>query len=443
MSLNKYISHIMNIDFLCRHFLILYRAGFILGLLLSLLYASNQILSGDQTQMLYKGYLGVYQNTWLAFGNAASAVGNVPGSLSAWVVGGPLLVWDNPWSPMLFLLGLRVLAFFMFDAVFKSVFSAPVRLLFLVGFWLNPWLLYDSLIYNPAYLCFFTALHFWSAFKLKDKPSFFYSLLHVLAIAGAMQLHYSWPVLVVISCYLLYRKMAHPSWAGVFTAGFILLLSLVPYFQESLINESIARESDRYIGYGAVHVYPVIKAVIYWIRYGSTLFSNRIITDSTFDWVTNVQWLQSVLQYSWQGALYIVGAITVVISAKINWASWNIIKPIIKRGQPILNDKIWLLLFCGAAVLAIVINAMLSPITFSYWHLILTFPLALIPSLVFAEKYKDEKPEIFSKLMFSLFAFFIAINLIAAIDSNKYSYKVDYVQQVQEYLIEEDLHREK
>lgn len=431
----------MKMGFLDRYFLTLHRMGFALGLILALLYASNQILTGDQTQMLYKGYLGAYQNTWLAFGNAASAVGNVPGSLSAWIVGGPLLIWDNPWSAMLLLIGLRIISFLLFDSVIKAVFSQPIRLVFMVAFWLNPWLLYDSLLYNPAYLCFFTALHFWSAFKLKDQSSFIYSLLHVLAIGGAMQLHYSWPVLAVISCYLLYRKMAHPSWAGVLTAGLIIAISLIPYFQEAMLNDSISRESDRYIGYGAVHVYPVLKAVFYWVRYGSTLFSNRIITDVNLNWVTNIGWLQTVLQYSWQALLYIIGVITVVISLKINWQSFKIIKAILKRNKPIENDQMWLLLFCGATVMAIIINSMLSPITFSYWHLILIYPIALFPMLVFSEKWQTFKPIIFKRTIIGFTIFFVFVNLIASHGSNKYSHTVDYVEQVQKYLTEETLLR--
>ncbi|MBV7298733.1 3-deoxy-D-manno-octulosonic acid transferase [Enterovibrio paralichthyis] len=431
----------MNLNSFSRHATWMQSAGFFAGLLLAVLYASNQIITGDQTQMLYKGYLGAYQDTWLAFGNAASAVGNVPGSLSAWIVGFPIMLWDSPWSPMVAIIALRVISYLLFDAVIKAVFSMPVRVLFMVAYWLNPWLLYDSTIYNPAYLCFFTALHFWSAFNLRDKPAFGYSFLHVLAIGGAMQFHYSWPVLAVISCYLLYRKMAHPNWAGVITAGVVLLVSLIPYFQEYAVNEEISRESDRYIGYGAVHVYPVLKAVLYWFRYSSTLFSNRIITDVTFDWVTTISWLQTVLQYLWQAVLYLVGAATVVLSARINWASWKAIKPRIKRDTAIENNQQWLLLFAVATVLAIIVNAMLSPITFSYWHLILTFPLALIPLLVKAESWTQTMPERFAKGVLALAAFFLVVNLVASHDSNKYSYKVDYVEQVQQYLSDQGLTR--
>lgn len=69
------------------------------GLLLSWLFSDHQLLTGDQTQMLDKGYLGAYEGVWLSYGNAASAVGNVPGSLSAWLIGGPLLLWDSPYAP--------------------------------------------------------------------------------------------------------------------------------------------------------------------------------------------------------------------------------------------------------------------------------------------------------------------------------------------------------
>lgn len=427
-------SHFIN-----RHFQSLYVSGFITGLMLAFLYASNQLLTGDQTQMLYKGYLGAYQGIWLSFGNAASAVGNVPGTLSALVVGGPLLLWDSPWAPMTFLILLRVVSFFLFDAVIKSVFSQPIRLVFMVLYWLNPWLLFDSLLYNPSYLCFFTALHFWTAFQLREKPSFFYSFLHVLSIGMAMQFHYSWPILAVISVFLLYRKMSYANWIGVLSAGLVLAASLIPYFQEYLANDSLSRESDRYIGYGGVHVYPVLKAVFYWFRYGSTLFTNRIITDAHFNWVTDINAIKLAVQYTWQGFLFIIGGVTVIVSARINWRVWKRIKPTLKRHHSIDDDQHWLLLYSAATVLGIVISAILSPITFSYWHLILTFPIASIPLLIAAEEWRvNQSPRLIRCLTF-FSIFFLVVNLVAANDSDKYSHKFDYVEQVNSYLYKEGL----
>lgn len=424
----------MNTDFITRYMPIWMGLGLMTGFLLSLLYAHHQILTGDQIQMLEKGYLGARDGIWLAYGNAASAVGNVPGYLSALLVGVPLLIWDNPWAPMVFLLMLRLASFVLFDAVIKQIFDAPMRVFFMLVYWLNPWFLYDSLLYNPAYLCFFMALHFWSAFKLREQSHFFYSFLHVIAIGGAMQLHYSWPILAVISCYLLYRKMAYPNWAGVIVAGAVIGASLIPYFQEMMVNETISRESDRYIGYGALHVYPVLKALLYWLRYGSTLFSNRIITNASFDWITTISWLQICIQYLWQAMLFTIGATTLVLSAKINWQSWKKVKPILKRNIAIADDKQWLLLFAAATVFAIIINAMLSPITFSYWHLIMTFPIALFPLLLFTDKWKKKNTFRFNQITLGFIVFFLVVNMVALHDSDKYSYIANYVEQVSNYM---------
>ena len=101
---------------------------FIIGLLLSLLYSNHQIVSGNQEQMLDKGYLGASQGIWLSYGNAASAIGNVPGSLSAYIVGIPLTLWFSPWAPMLFLLLLHILSFYLLDSVIKHwLENAPDR----------------------------------------------------------------------------------------------------------------------------------------------------------------------------------------------------------------------------------------------------------------------------------------------------------------------------
>ncbi len=427
-------TRLMNTDFITRRAFLLQVLGIVAGLLLSLLYASQQILTGDQLQMLEKGYLGAKESIWLAYGNAASAVGNVPGYLSALIVGLPLVIWDNPWAPMLLLIAVRLASYYLFDAVIKKIFDSKMRLFFMLVYWLNPWFLYDSLIYNPAYLCFFMALHFWSAFKLREQANFTYSFLHVLAIGGAMQLHYSWPILAVISCFLLYRKMARPNWAGVFSAAFLIFLSLIPYFQEMLVNESISRESDRYIGYGAVHVYPVLKAVLYWLRYGSTLFSNRIITGASFDWLTSISWLQMCFYYLWQALLFGLGAASLVLSAKINWQGFKKVKPYLKANAEIKDEKLWLLLFAAATIFAIIINAMLSPITFSYWHLIMTFPIALIPLILFVDDLAKSNQIKLNKIFIALTGFFLLVNLIAANDSQKFSYKVDYATEVNLYL---------
>ncbi|MCY9872521.1 3-deoxy-D-manno-octulosonic acid transferase [Vibrio barjaei] len=424
--------------FLEKHFSALYFMGFLVGLVFAFVYASNQVIAGDQTQMLHKGYLAAYSGIWTNFGNAASAVGSVPGSLTTWLVAGPLLVWDSPWAPVVLLFALRILSLFLLDSVIKQVFDNPMRLALLALYWLNPWLLYDSLLYNPSYLCFFATLHLWSAFKMREGGNtFLNTFLHILSIGLAMQLHYSWPVLAVLSLYLLYRGMGKVSWLGVMAALLALGLSLIPYLLEYMVNEQLSRESDRYIGYGLVHVYPVLKALLYWFRYASLLFSNKVIAYSEFDWLTSIEWLRMTALYAWKGLIFIVGGLSVLVSVKANWDWWQQIKSKIKRSTSteVLSDKtLWLKLYAFGAVIGVLVSAALSPITFSYWHLILVYPIAIIPMLFAVKKWSNEKPQLMNKIAPLFCVYIIMINLLASHDSIKYSYKVNYADQVETFL---------
>lgn len=81
-----------------------------------------------------------------------------------------------------------------------------------------------------------------------------------------MQLHYSWPILAVISSFLFYRGIIKIHWLGLVASALVILISLIPYLQESLINEGLPKnegnESDgRYIGWGGLHVFPVLKSI--------------------------------------------------------------------------------------------------------------------------------------------------------------------------------------
>ncbi|GGB03766.1 3-deoxy-D-manno-octulosonic acid transferase [Agarivorans gilvus] len=424
-----------------KHFTKLFWLILVCSGLLSLNYAANQILTGDQTQMLLKGYLGVYQGNWLSYGNAASVVGNVPGSLSTYIVGLPLLLWDSPWAPMLLLIALRLVSFLLFDSVLKQCFSPTVRLCFAILYLLNPWFLYDSLIYNPAYLCLFAAMHCWSAFKLSQQRSWFYSFINVLAIGLAMQLHYSWPILAVISLYLFYRKQVQVNWWGVTLGVIVIAASLVPYIIELQANPAIqGQQSDRYIGWGGIHVYPVLKSTLYWLRYSSMLFSNRIITDAEFLWLSNTDWLNTAVSYLWQALLYLLGGLSLIVTWGINRRVWRKIKPHWRSNQALhLKPADWLLHYAFAALLGIVVSAILSPIIFSYWHLIITFGFALFPVLYQAERWQKQKPARLANIMLWVGGYFLMVNLVASHDSNKYSYQQSYQQQVAEYLDQQQL----
>lgn len=413
-----------------------------IGLLISILYSNLQKLTGDQTQMLYKGYLGAYEGVWLSYGNAASAVGNVPGSLSAWLIGGPLLLWDSPYAPMVLLLVMRLVGFLLFDAVIRQVFDDRVRLLFLVLCWLNPWFQYESLLYNPSYLFLFSAMHCWSAWHMRERASFWHMIVHLLAIGMAMQLHYSWPLLAVMSTYLFWRRILKVSWSGVVVATLLIGASLIPYVMEVMSNSHITQNVDpearqRYIGWGLVHVYPVLKSVLYWLRYGSWLFASKLVNDTQFIWLAGHEYLQMAAVWLWRVVIYGVGSATVLLAAKANWQLWHELKPrLLRSDRAPVDGESWLGLYALAAVLAVLVSAALSPIIFNYWHLMLIFPYALFPILLLLVRWSRRYPQWVGKGLLAATLFCTAVNLIAACDSTKFSYQADYKTQVLEYLQE-------
>jgi hypothetical protein len=406
----------------------------LLGLGLSLFYASHQILTGDQTQMLYKGYMAAYKDVWINYGNAASAVGNVPGSMLTYVVALPVMLVDSPWSPMLFLIFLHFASYLLLDNVIKDIFKADLRLLFLVLYWLNPWFVFENILYNPSYLFFFAALHFWSAYKQKEQSSFWYSFLHMLSIGLAMQFHYSWIILSIISLYLVYRKMVKVNWFGVTFGVVVLGISLIPYLQAVMQNSSItkhATDTGRYIGWGGLHVYPVIKSFLYWLRYGSFFFPNKLMTSANFDWLTSVHFIQLIFTYLYKVIVIGIGAVTLYFAYKANRNFYETLKGKFFLRELSRSKEEWLLLYVFGALLGVFISSILSPIIFSYWHLIIVFPFAIIPFLIYFKPYTQKYLKKF--LLFSV-SYFLLINIMGAIDSRKYDIKVNYANDVNSYV---------
>ncbi|HEX5670638.1 MAG TPA: 3-deoxy-D-manno-octulosonic acid transferase [Sulfuricurvum sp.] len=411
------------------YFIPLFITGLLIGLFFSFLYAQHQILTGDQIQMLTKGYMGAHQGIWQSYGNAASAVGNVPGSLSAYIVGLPLLIIDSPWAPMSFLIFLHLISFLLFDAIIKQMFTSTIRLAFMLLYWLNPWFLFENILYNPSYLFFFSALHFWTAFQMREKRSFIYSFLHLLSIGMAMQLHYSWIILAFISSFLWYKKMIQIHWPALFLSAAVILASLIPYFQEFITNPEIRqnpgnKEGERYIGWGGVHVYPVLKAITYWFRYATFFFSHKLVLNTHFEWLPVIPLIQTVLHYLYLTIVYGMGIVSLWIAWVAHRYSWNQIRINLhlRRETDSLTFQQWILLYSTGAFIAVLISAILSPIVFSYWHLIIVFAFTLLPIVIYLNHYLSvnrKKVEIY--LVVSTL-FVILVNLVASHESEKFSY---------------------
>lgn len=276
---------------------------------------------------------------------------------------------------------------------------------------------------------------------MQHRKSIVLSFFHVLAIGLAMQLHFSWPLLAFMSLMLFYRGMIKVSWIGVLLSLTVIVASLVPYLMELMANPDLAHNPDpearkRYIGWGAVHVFPVVKAALYWLRYGSWSFPSKLVNDTEFLWL-GVQFLSVIVSNVWKIVLGIIGAVTVVVAAIANWTVFCAIRHLIRRrSDTALQPHQWLMLYAFAAFVAALISAALSPIVFNYWHLTLIFPFALFPIVFWADKYLKYSLVANPRGLVWVFAFFLVVNVVALNDSRKFSYKADYAEQTLRYVQE-------
>jgi hypothetical protein len=185
-----------------------------------------------------------------------------------------------------------------------------------------------------------------------------------------------------------------------------------------------------------VHVYPVLKAISYWFRYATFLFTHKLVLSTHFEWLPVVPLIQKITVYLYMAIVYAVGIASLWVAWLAHKYSWNKIRPqlTLHRFTEVPNSEHWMLLYSVGAFIAVVISAILSPIVFSYWHLIIVFAFTLFPILVFINYSLSITPKRVITYLMATVIYFMVINLIALTDSKKFSYKADYELQVRKYV---------
>ena len=110
---------------------------FAVGLAISLVMVARSQVSGDQLNMLARGWLFTH-GEWVQFGLTTSANGKTPGGLGSVFSGAALLVWRDYRAPALLILLSHVLAYVLLDRTLRRALGERERLLFCVFYWLNP-----------------------------------------------------------------------------------------------------------------------------------------------------------------------------------------------------------------------------------------------------------------------------------------------------------------
>lgn len=416
----KHVESLNAVDYLFLLLIILAFAA------VSWFYQINQSFNHDQLQMLLKGYYAAFNSTYLPFGNESGIMGNVPGMLSSWLMGFPLQVYMHPYAPAVFQTLIRAIGIVIFANALSLLFTRRVVLLGTFLFALSPWTLYQSMLYSPAYLTFFAPLVLNCLLRLRydyhdhyhDKNSrhrVFPSFFLIIAFGMIVQLHFSWPVLVVGALILWLRRDIKVSYLGLGLGLLVVALSLLPYIQvvisnPNLLNHADASAQDGYFGYGLLHVYPLLKGLLYWLRFASFSVSEQAIIPKIAD---DYSLAIVILCWAWIILSQAFGVISAIIAAYGNLfalsgakAGTDVAKSQFIRGLTI------------SFMLAVIIASAASSEVVNSSHIALVLPFALIPLLAWlSANHKYLKVYFIASLVF-----FICANAVASLKSDKFDY---------------------
>ncbi|MFN7963562.1 MAG: hypothetical protein U0002_20035 [Thermoanaerobaculia bacterium] len=356
---------------------------FALGLAVSGVLLLRSIAAGDQLNLLSRGWLLAREGRLVAFGNPGSSGGAAPGALTSVLVGLPLTVWSDFRAPILPILLLQVLAYALLDRLLREAVAPRDRLVFAVLYWLSPARLYLSgLLWNPGYLCLFSALHLWTAFRQREKRSFGLSFLHVLALGLAAQLHASAVILGLASLALLWRRYWRIHWGGAIAGGVASLALLVPWFLALARQPEMLPAGKGFPLRGLLLVFPTLRGVFYWLRDPTLAVAEKISRlDFTEAFGPQVDRLLAPA-----GKLLLQGIAPLSLIPMLLASLWLLRRARrahrFRPWQPIQGSRAWLAgyaLWCFAATVA---ASALSPTTVMWWQVVIVLHAALLAPLL-------------------------------------------------------------
>ena len=360
------------------------------GLLLSGVMIARSQVGGDQLNLLARGWLLVERGELVPYGNPTSTGGVEPGAATSLLVALPLLVWHDHRAPAVSILICHLLAYLLLDRVFRQILGLRGRWLFAVLFWLNPWRLYHSaFLWNPNYLVLLGAVHTWSAYRLRRAPAWLPSLLHGLAIAVAAQLHPAALILILASVFLFLRGRLRPHWIGLVGGGILGSLTLVPWLLALLEGQELGllEGGEGFPGRGLLLVFPLVKGLMYWLRYPSLFMAKEAVT---FDFTAFEGPGARALEIGLAVLFGAAGVLGVGAAGFANLRMWRRLRRSERGGwhwrpwrrppAPASDSaRAWLRSYAGWTFVASLATFALSPTTPQSWQGLIVLHVAVVP----------------------------------------------------------------
>ena len=352
-------------------------AVLIAGLAVSGVLVVHAQASGDQLNLLARGWLLAARGELVAYGNPLSSGGNGPGPATSVLVGLPLLVWMDHHSPVVLVWLCHLAALILLDRALRPALSPIERAAFAVVWWLNPWRVEAAgFLWNPNFLVLVGAIHLATARALAGRARFGATFAHVLALGVGAQLHPAVLLLGALSVLLWMRGYVRVSWPGFIAGCAATLASLVPWFVTLAARPEIRGGTEGFPFRGLILVFPVLKGLSYWLRYPSLSLHHGAIA---FDFTPRLgaaadAWMAGPLEIGLAAA----GALTAVLALVANVAFFRGRSPWAR--SPGADDaRAWVDGYVRLTLVAAVVVFAASPTTPQSWQALPMFHAAVIP----------------------------------------------------------------
>ncbi len=390
-------------------------------LVLAVFYCLNQNLDpgSEGYAMLSEGAFNHYSKQTLDLTND---------SLKSIMISAPMNLWENTLAPVILLIFLRLLAFFLVYRELSGIFSRETMLWFAGVFLLSPWILYSTTLGADAYLQLGAAAYLISSLKLTRSglprsSTFLWTAVHLFSIAWCLALSPSWGVLLIASVILWIKGTIHPNIGGIIASLAVFAVIFIPYVNQLSSDENATvylSHSYVYPGHGVVYMYPLVKGLMYWVRYTSTLFQNEILFQTGFEWTGAGEGAQYAMRCVWIGTMFVTGVLTALISTMATYVMIREIRPVMSRDT---FEKSWLerLETVSAAMLpAIVIYVAVTPYALGSGTLSVCYIFAMVPLLVVIEKFSGVSAGRHLAWLGAVLIFLTAVNAFSVTESKDY-----------------------
>lgn len=399
-----------------------------LHIFLGLIYCNNQVLSSDGVELLQNGLTSYYDRS------PQKIIGD---TLYSSCISLPMKIYESLFSPLILLIILKLCAFYIIYEALKHYFAKITMVWFSIIYLLSPWLLYNINISYSTYLDIGVALFIFSVCKLATpllsrNASFFYTLILMMGIGWCLQFHSSWIMLLIITLLLLIRKAIKLHIWGFITGLVLLTLVTIPVLEEIGNNLELYQNRimhDGYFGYGLIHIYPIFKSILYWVRYASTLFPNNILVDVEFSWLTASTGVAEIIKRFWFITLCAIGGFTILISACGNYLVIAESKKQIFTTKPLPSPKDFFKILSIFALIALLIYTAFARDLLSSREITICLVFALLPLLLVFEKYHLNIHQAHYFWMVLTITFLFTVNLCSAVNSNNYNTESNYLME--------------